>query len=197
MSRRKCREEFGDCIHRFSIVLLLLVAAFRAQKVIKVGVWVTAPFLRIGKPDVMERENSAFKDGKPGAGGRRAGLLGKWTVVSGKKQKAFAPKDGYIFRKYLYVFKISPNVFTHISCCSGILLLKCPIPLRLLVAKRALGGDKKLLLLRFAFSTGLLLCLSASYCMVIVRLAAKRIIGWLRVGRFFLRSFPSARKTEM
>ncbi|EYA50981.1 putative membrane protein [Bacteroides fragilis str. 3986 N(B)22] len=40
-----------------------------------------------------------------------------------------------------------------------------------------MGGDKKLLLLRFAFSTGLFLCLSASYCMVIVRLAAKRIIG--------------------
>ncbi|EYA37380.1 hypothetical protein M075_4103 [Bacteroides fragilis str. 20793-3] len=37
----------------------------------------TASFLRIGKPDVMERENSAFKDGKPGSGGRRAGLLGK------------------------------------------------------------------------------------------------------------------------
>lgn len=197
MSLRKCREEFGDCIHRFPIVLLLLVTAFRAQKVIKVGVCVTAPFLRIGKPDVMERENSAFKDGKPGLGGGRAGLLGKWTVVSGKKKEAFAPKDGYIFRKCLYVFKISPNVFTHISYCSGILLLKCPIPLRLLVAKRALGGDKKLLLLRFAFSTGLLLCLSASYCMVIVRLAAKRTIGWLRVGRFFLRSFPSARKTEM
>jgi hypothetical protein len=53
------------------------VAAFRAQKVIKVGVCVTAPFLRIGKPDVMERENSAFKDGKPGLGGGRAGLLGK------------------------------------------------------------------------------------------------------------------------
>jgi len=52
----------------FPIVLLLLVAAFRAQKVIKVGVCVTAPFLRIGKPDVMERENSAFKDGKPGLG---------------------------------------------------------------------------------------------------------------------------------
>ena len=197
MSLRKCREEFGDCIHRFPIVLLLLVTAFRAQKVIKVGVWVTAPLLRIGKPGVMERENSAFKDGKPGSGGRRAGLWGKWTVVSGKKKEAFAPKDGYIFRKCLYVFKISPNVITHISYCSGILLLKCPIPLRLLVAKRALGGDKKLLLLRFAFSTGLFLCLSASYCMVIVRLAAKRIIGWLRVGRFFLRSFPSARKTEM
>jgi len=59
------------------VVLLLLVAAFRAQKVIKVGVCVTAPFLRIGKPDVMERENSAFKDGKPGLGGGRAGLLGK------------------------------------------------------------------------------------------------------------------------
>ncbi|MCS2734679.1 hypothetical protein [Bacteroides fragilis] len=77
MSLRKCREEFGDCIHRFPIVLLLLVTAFRAQKVIKVGVCVTAPFLRIGKPDVMERENSAFKDGKPGLGGGRAGLLGK------------------------------------------------------------------------------------------------------------------------
>ena len=95
----------------------------------------------------------------------------------GEKKQAFAPKEVSVSRKCLLLFKISPNVFTHISCCSGILLLKCPIPLRLLVAKRALGGDKKLLLLRFAFSTGLLLCLSASYCMVVVRLAAKRIIG--------------------
>lgn len=81
------------------------MAAFRAQKVIKVGVWVTAPFLRIGKPDVMERENSAFKDGKPGAGGRRDGLFGKMNGCFREKEESVCSKRRLHFPKMLICFQ--------------------------------------------------------------------------------------------
>ena len=81
------------------------MAAFRAQKVIKVGVCVTAPFLRIGKPDVMERENSAFKDGKPGLGGGKSRAFGKMNGCFREKEGSVCSKRRLHFPKMLICFQ--------------------------------------------------------------------------------------------